>query len=147
MTIAAATLCAAMALPAHANNITRQQTCEKTAEHVVDVLQARDWAGDAASEIAILQGFMTAQQRLIEEGIAASVSAFNMSEDQVRAMVDQQGGAIAGQIDARYGDALYRDYTVSLANCAQLFPDDLGTTPAQFDETLQTIGLWAQQGR
>ena len=138
---------ALVASPALAQNITQEQSCQKMAEHVVEVLQGRDWASEASGEIAVLQAFIEAQEDAIEAGVTASAAALNMPLSQLQPMVDQQGETIAAQLDRRYGDGLYRDYTVALANCAQAFPDALGSDRQTFATMLQTVGGWAQAGR
>ncbi len=137
----------AAALPAHAGNVTNQQTCQLTARHVVGILEAKDWKDEAAREIGVLKAFAIAQGEVIAEEVADSAAQMSMSVDEIQTMVDQQGVAIDAQIDSRYGDKLYRDYSVSLFNCAKLTPERLGSTPEVFVATLEKIGEWAQAGR
>jgi hypothetical protein len=144
----AATTLLLIAAPANAGNITNQQTCQLTAEHVVSILESRDWKDEASDDIAVLNGFIAAQGTVIDREIAESAKAMSMSVDEIRTMVDQQGTAIAAQIDSRYGsEKLYRDYAVSLFNCAKLDTEALGTTPETFVATLERIGEWAQAGK
>ncbi len=137
-----------LAAPASAGNIINQQTCQLTAKHVVGILESRDWKAEAAEDIAVLNGFIAAQGTVIEREVTASATQMSMSVAEIQAMVDQQGTAITAQIDKRYGnEKLYRDYAVSLFNCAKLDTENLGTTPETFVATLERIGEWAQAGR
>lgn len=136
------------ALPASAGNITNQQTCQLTAQHVVDILEAKDWTSEAAAEVEVLEAFIDAQGKIIEREVAASAAQLSMDVSAVQAMVDTQGTAIAANLDQRFGtEKLYRDYAVSLFNCAKLDPDALGSDAETFVATLERIGEWAQAGR
>lgn len=132
--------------PALAANITQEQTCQRTAEHVIDILRGSDRASAAKAEVKTLKGFSQAMQTRIDAGVKSSATDFNMDVGDVQMMVDQQGAAIDGQLEQRYGtDRLYRDYTVQLMNCAKLFPNDLGTDAASFEKAADQIGTWSMQ--
>ncbi len=140
--LAAVTL--TLAAPAFAANITQEQTCQRTAEHVIDILETSERATSAKTEITTLTRFSSAMQGRIDAGVKASAADFNMKLEDVQAMVDQQGAAIDAQLKQRYGtDRLYRDYTVQLMNCAKLFPGDLGSDASAFEDTADQIGTWS----
>jgi|GEM_PF-2725635 len=137
----------ATALPAAAGNVTRQQSCQLMANHVADILESRDWADEAAREIGVLKTYAVAQGAIIDEEIADSATQMSMPVEDIQAMVDQQGAMLDAQIDEKYGDKLYRDYTVALFDCAKMSPERLGSSPEDFVATLEQIGNWAQINR
>lgn len=141
-------LFATLSLPAHAGNVTRQQSCQLMAQHVVGILETRDWSAEAAPEIATLNAYAAVQGDIIAEEIADSAAQMGMPAADIRGMVDTQGDQLKAAMQARYGtDELYRDYAVSLHNCAKLSPERLGTMPETFIDMLQKIGAWAQEGK
>jgi len=145
--LAAASL-ASLSLPAHAGNVTRQQSCQLMAQHVAGILESRDWSAEAAPEIATLDAYAAVQADIITGEIADSAARMAVPVADIRAMVDTQGEQLKAAMENRYGtEKLYRDYAVSLQGCARLSPDRLGTTPETFVEMLQSIGTWAQEGK
>jgi len=128
--------------------VTDQQTCQLMARHVVDILESRDWRDEAVAEIGVLDAYAAAQATIIEAEIADSATQMGMPVADIQAMVDQQGEMLTASMEQRYGtEKLYRDYAVSLANCARRAPDQLGSDPDAFVATLEQIGAWAQQER
>lgn len=136
------------ALPAQAGNVTRQQSCQIMARHVVAILNTRDWKDEAAKEIGVLKLYAAEQSKIIAKEIKASAAQLPQSEAEIKAMVDQQGDTLKTAVETRYGtEKLYRDYAVSLFECAKASPKRLGSSPEVFVATLEKIGAWAQAGR
>ena len=137
-----------LAAPAQAGNVTQQQTCQLMARHVVGILESRDWRDEAAGDIGVLKLYAVAQGEIIAEETAASAEQLSMPLEEVKAMVDAQGETLKATMEKRYGtEALYRDYAVSLFNCAKMSPERLGSPPEKFAATLERIGKWAQEER
>ena len=135
------------ALPAHAGNVTNQQLCQVMADHVVMVLEAKDW-DDADDEIAAIQALSDAQKTVIAAEVEDSATQLSMPVAQVQQMVDQQETQFRGMLAKKYGeDALYSDFAVSLAKCADDFPKAMGSDPETLGAALTQIVAWAKDKR